>query len=52
MGPHRGGPRCQARARGVLLRGGQELEGLGLVAWGRCRFVFQENLASVRGWWG
>ena len=46
MKPHRGGPRCQA-GEGAVFLGEQELEGLGLVRWGRCRFVFQrENLAS------
>ena len=46
MKPHCGGPRCQA-GEGAVFLGEQELEGLGLVRWGRCRFVFQrENLAS------
>lgn len=46
MKPHCGGPRCQA-GEGAVFLGEQVLEGLGLVRWGRCRFVFQrENLAS------
>ena len=49
MKPHCGGPRCQA-GEGAVFLGEQELEGLGLVRWGRCRFVFQrENLASGGG---
>lgn len=51
MEPHRGGPRCQA-GEGVVFLGEQELEGLGLIGWGRCGFVFQrENLASGGWWW-